>query len=432
MILHFILWKNEVSMTHLEKSSKKITATLVAVQSLVSASFIMLFTVGSIIVVELAGGNSQWTGVPSTLVLVGAVVIAYPIGRLMDRAGRRPGLALGYVFGILGTGLAGLAVINESLLLFLLGVLLIGLTKGANDLGRYAAAEANAPHKRARAISLIVLAGTVGSITGPGLIKWTGSLAESAGLPELSGPWFLATAFLSLALLLVNFFLRPDPQQIARQLSAQNPAPDHLSQAGRSFQEILWGDHRAKIAVSAMVFGQLTLILVIIITPMHMHGHQHDMADISWVIMANALGRFGLSFLVGWLVDRLGRIKMITAGGVILIVSCLLAPLSIEVFWLMLALFLLGLGWNCCFVAGSTLLTDVLRPYEKGKIQGLADAVINVASGVGSLGGGFVFAVIGYTSMTWIGLIVALLPLLMILLLHSRRSEMSLEGTMSS
>ncbi|HXV42967.1 MAG TPA: MFS transporter, partial [Anaerolineae bacterium] len=295
-----------------------------------------------------------------------------------------------------------------------------------------AAAEANVPTKRARAISLIVLAGTVGSITGPGLIKWTGILAERAGLPELSGPWFLAAAFLGLALLIVNFFLRPDPQQIARQLAAQEPPPDLLSQVGRSFQEILFGDHRAKIAVSAMVFGQLTMVLVMTITPVHMHGHQHDIADISWVIMAHTLGMFGLSFLVGWLIDRLGRIKMITAGGVILIASCLLAPLSTGVFWLMLALFLLGLGWNCCFVAGSALLTDVLRPHEKGKIQGLVDAVINVASGVGSLGGGLVFAAIGYTTMNWIGLIIALIPLLLILLLHSRRSEMSLEGTLSS
>jgi MFS family permease len=432
MTQQFVQRKNEVFATNLEKSSRKITATLVATQSLFSASFIMVFTVGSIIAVELAGGNSQWTGVPSTLVLVGAAVIAYPIGRFMDRAGRRPGLTIGYVFGILGTVVAGLAVINASLLIFLFGVLLIGLAKGVNDLGRYAAAEANVADKRARAISLIVLAGTVGSITGPGMIKWTGSLVERAGLPELSGPWFLAAVLLALSLLLVNFFLRPDPQQIARQLIAQEPISDRLSQAGRSFQEIIFSDHRAKIAVSAMVFGQLTMVWVMTITPVHMHGHHHDVADVSWVIMAHTMGMFGLSFLVGWLVDRVGRIKMITAGGVILIVSCILAPLSIEVFWLMLALFLLGLGWNCCFVAGSTLLADVLRPYEKGKIQGLADVVVNVASGVGSLGGGLVFAAIGYTTMNWIGLIVALIPLLLVLLLHSSRSRMSLEGTMSS
>lgn len=422
-----------IHIDNLEKTSQKITLTLFASQSLFSASYIMVFTVGSIIAVALAGGNSQWTGVPSTLVMAGAALIAYPVGQLMDRVGRRPGLALGFAFGVLGTALAGLAIINNSLLLFLLGVFLIGFNRGTNDLGRYAAAEANVISKRARAISLVVLGGTVGSIAGPGLIKGTSALAERVGLPELSGPWFAAALFLGLALVVINLLLRPDPQQIGRQLAALTPqAVNPLTQAGRSFQEILWGDHRAKLAISAMVFGQLAMVMVMTITPVHMHSHHHEIADISWVIMAHTLGMFGLSFLVGWLVDRLGRIKMITAGGVILIVSCLLAPLSMEVFWLMLALFLLGLGWNCCFVAGSTLLADVLRPHEKGKIQGLADTVVNVASGVGSLGGGLVFAVIGYTAMNWIGLVIALIPLLLVLLSESARSEIPLEGTVSS
>jgi MFS family permease len=392
----------------------------------------MVFTVGSIIAVELAGGNSLWTGVPSTLVLVGAASIAYPIGRLMDREGRRPGLVLGYVFGILGTIIAGLAVVNGSLYSFLLGVLLIGLAKGANDLGRYAAAEANVLSKRARAISLIVLAGTVGSIAGPGLIKWTGVLAQRVGLPELSGPWFAAAIFLGLALATISLFLRPDPQQIARQLASHEPQPDLLSQAGRSFQEILRGDHRAKLAVSAMVFGQLTMVVVMTITPVHMHSHQHEIAAISWVIMAHTLGMFGLSFPVGWLVDRLGRIKMIMAGGLILIGACILAPLSSEVLWLAMALFLLGLGWNCCFVAGSALLADVLRSHEKGRIQGLADVTVNIASGVGSLGGGVIFAAIGYTAMNWIGVIIALIPLVLVFMLRSARSEMALEGVAGS
>jgi MFS family permease len=160
-----------IQANNLEKSSQKVTLALLATQSLSSASFMMVFTVGSIIAVALAGGNSQWTGVPSTLVMVGAALIAYPVGRLMDRVGRRPGLTLGFAFGILGAVIAGLAVINNSLLLFLLGVFLIGFNRGTNDLGRYAAAEANVISKRARAISLVVLGGTVGSITGPGLIR---------------------------------------------------------------------------------------------------------------------------------------------------------------------------------------------------------------------------------------------------------------------
>lgn len=419
-------------MNNLEKFGQKITTTLLVTQSLFSASFIMLFTVGSIIAVQLAGGNSQWTGVPSTLVMIGSAAIAYPIGRLMDRVGRRPGLSLGYVFGIVGATVAGLAVINGSLWIFLAGVFLVGWARGANDLGRYAAAEANVRSKRARAISLVVLGGTVGSITGPALIKGSSALASAAGLPELSGPWFAAATFLGLALIVANLFLRPDPQQIGRQLAALEPDPGPLSsQKGRTFGEIFFADHRPKLAISSMVFGQLTMVLVMTITPVYMHGHQHGIADISWVMMAHTLGMFGLSFFVGSLVDRLGRLKMISAGGLILIAACLLAPLSTAVLWLMLALFLLGLGWNCCFVAGSTLLADVLRPHEKGQIQGLADAVVNIASGVGSLGGGLVFAVIGYTAMNWIGLAVALVPVLLVILLRSAKVELPLEGTVS-
>lgn len=210
-------------MTNLEKAGQKITAALLVVQSLFSASVIMLFTISSIIAVQLAGDNSQWTGVPSTLILVGAALIAYPMGRLMDQTGRRIGLSVGHLFGIVGALVAGTAVIQESLWLFLGGVFVMGLAKGVIDLGRYAAAEANIVSKRARAISLVVLGGTVGSISGPALIKWTGLAAEGVNAPALSGPWFAAALFLVISLVIITLFLRPDPQQIARQLTALEP-----------------------------------------------------------------------------------------------------------------------------------------------------------------------------------------------------------------
>jgi len=418
-------------MTNLEKAGQKITAALLVSQSLFSASVIMLFTISPIIAVQLAGDNSQWTGVPSTLILIGAALVAYPIGRLMDQTGRRIGLSVGHLFGISGALVAGGAVIQESLWLFLGGVFVMGLAKGVIDLGRYAAAEANIVSKRARAISLVVLGGTVGSISGPALIKWTGLAAESVNAPALSGPWFAAAFFLAISLVIITLFLRPDPQQIARQLAALEPNPAPTGQKGRSFQQVFWGEQRAKVAVAAMVFGQLTMVLVMTITPVHMHHHHHEITAISWVFMAHTLGMFGLSFPVGWLVDRLGRTKMILIGSLILMVACLLAPLSAQVYWLIMALFLLGLGWNCCFVAGSTLLADVLRPYEKGQVQGLTDAVVNVASGVGSLGGGLMFAAIGYTTMSWIGLSIALIPLLLVIFLRTTRSEVALEGSVT-
>ncbi|MCB0166449.1 MAG: MFS transporter, partial [Anaerolineae bacterium] len=340
--------------TSFENAGRKITLALLATQSLFSATTIMIFTISSIIVVQLVGGDRQWMlGIPSLMTMLGAAAVAYPIGRFMNVAGRRLGLTVGHVLGICGALVAGWAVVSESLLPFIIGIFFIGLAKGVNDLGRYAAAESNVLQRRARALSLVVFGGTVGSITGPALISGTGNLAESFGFPRFSGPFLAAIIFFVLMMVIVNLFLHPDPLQIARQLAEAEPDVDAIPvpQQGRNFSQIFWGDHRAKLAIAAMIFGQLTMVLVMTITPVHMTNHHHDIGPISWVITAHTMGMYGLSFLVGWLVDRLGRVRMIAVGGMILIAACLLAPLSTGVLWLAMALFLLGLGWNCCFVA---------------------------------------------------------------------------------
>ncbi len=402
-------------MDNVDKLGRKITLTLLASQSLFSASSIMIFTVSSIIVVQMANNNG-WTGVPSTLTLVGAAMGAYPMGRLMDRVGRRRGLSAGHLVGISGALVAALAVINTSLPVFLLGMLMMGFTRGALDMGRYAAAEANLPHRRARAISLVVLGGTVGSVGGPALLKWTGLLADGVGLPTLSGPWFAAAGFLALSLLLINLLLHPDPQLIARELAALEPGPP-LPGAGRAFGEI-WRDARTKLAMGAMAFGHLVMYLLMTVTPVHMHDHHQEIGAISWVIMAHVLGMYALSPGTGWLIDKVGRAPMIMAGGFILVGSCLLMPLSTSMGWLAFVLFLVGLGWNFCFVAGSTLLADVLRPNEKGRVQGLVDTFVSVAAGVGSLGSGVVFVALGFQALSWISLAMSLMPVALVVVLR--------------
>ena len=49
-------------------------------------------------------------------------------------------------------------------------------------------------------------------------------------------------------------------------------------------------------------------------------------------------------------------IQQWAGGSLILALSALMAPLSPAWIPLALALFLLGLGWNLCFIAGSSLL----------------------------------------------------------------------------
>ena len=113
---------------------------------------------------------------------------------------------------------------------------------------------------------------------------------------------------------------------------------------------------------------------------------------------------FGLSGVTGWLVGRLGRLPMIAAGAVVLIVSALLAPVSAEVPMLAIALFLLGLGWNFTFVAGSSLLSDQLLPAERGRAQGAGEMAVAIGAGLGSLGSGFIFAGGGIETVSLVGL----------------------------
>ncbi|MCG3210159.1 MAG: Riboflavin transporter RfnT [Anaerolineae bacterium] len=408
-------------MSQLEKTSRRIVFTLLAGQSLFSAALIVAFTIASIIAVEL-GRSEGWTGVPSTLTVAGAALMAYPVGKLMDRAGRRVGLSVGYALGIVAALIAGAAVITGSLALFLAGIFLLGMTKGVLDQGRYAAAEASPARTRARAISWVVLGGTAGSILGPSLISSSGKLATQLGLPSLSGPWFVAALIFGLTLVLINIFLRPDPQQLGRQFAAIEPETEAGgSTGGRPYRDILQ-DPRIKLATAALISGQLAMVVVMTMTPVHMHHNHHELGPISLVIMAHTLGMFGLSFVTGWLVDRLGRNAIILAGGFVLAMACLTAPLNASALWLAVCLFLLGLGWNFCFVAGSALLSDALRASERGRVQGLTDTMINVISGVGSTGGGLIFAAFGYLTISWLSILISLAPVALLLLLRGTPS----------
>jgi MFS family permease len=400
----------------LERLARRITHTLFLGMSLGSAGFLAASTVNAIVGAQLSG-RPAWAGLPTAVYQAGVAGAALLWGQAMDRLGRRPTLVLGLTAGAAGAGLAGVAVGLRSLAAFLTGVLLMGAAQSALQLGRFVAAEVHPPEQRGRAIARVVLGGTVGGVLGPLLVGPSSRLAGTLGLAVLAGP-YLASALLFVAALAVTAArLRPEPRELARQVAAALPSPVAAGPA-RPLGEVL-GDARVRSAMAALVFSQVVMTMVMVITSLHMTHHGHGLGNVSLVLSLHVTGMFALSLLTGRLTDRWGRAPVIALGGGLLIVACLLAPLSPRLGPLTAALFLLGLGWNLCFVGGSSLLADRLRPEERARTQGLNDTLIGLAAAGGGLGSGAVFAAVGYGAMALLAAAAALVPL--ILALRMRR-----------
>jgi MFS family permease len=394
-----------------DSARQRITVTLFASQSLYSAATIMTFTLLPIIAADL-GGSDSLAGIPSTMTLIGRAAAAYFIGWLMNSLGRRKGLSLGSGVGMIGAIVAAVSIMSGSFLGLTIAMVLIGVGRGTIDLGRFAAAEVYTEDRRAKAIGLVVFGGTIGAIGGPLLVPRSSALAASWGLSSAAGPFFAAAVFSLISTVILFALLRPDPMRIGQLLTAQQEADGRMakSQPQRPLREI-FANSQVQVAVVAMIVGQLVMTIIMTITPLYMNHHDHGEGAISGVIMAHTLGMFGLSSVTGWLTDRFGRIVIIVSGGLLLIVSSLMAPAVTAVVPLAITLFLLGLGWNFCFIGGSSLLTDKLRVSERNRAQGVSDTFVLLASGLGNLSTGFIFEYWGIAAIGGVGLAFALIML---------------------
>ncbi len=383
----------------LERLRRRSIWTLVAGVALGSTGHIAAVTVATIAAQDLAG-SSAWAGIPGAAVVLGAAAGAPTLSALMVRAGRRTGLATGYLVGIVGALLAVLALVARAFPLLLVGTVLIGFANSANNLSRYAAADLVPTARRASALGLVVWGATVGAVVGPNLVSVAGTAAEAIGLPRLAGAYLLPAVFVAAAALLSFTLLRPDPYELADP-SARHDAADGGGDPIRALlrRPTVW------VSVVALVAVQVTMVLVVTMTPLHMTSHGHDLAAVGLVISAHTLGMYALSPVSGRLADRLGNPVVIVAGLLVTGGAALLSALAPPDGGLLLALalLLLGFGWSLGFVAGSAIVTGGLTLRERTRLQGWTDALIWSSAAVASVGSGVLVATAGFAALGLLG-----------------------------
>jgi MFS family permease len=392
-------------------AAKKITWTLFVAQALSSTGFLAPATINSIVGADLSG-RPEWAGVPAAVYQVGIACASLVLGYAMDRLGRRGALAIGFAIGALGAGVAGWAVITGTFFGFLCGLALMGPANAAAALSRFAAAEVHPPHQRGRAIANVVIGGTAGTLIWPLVSVSIGPWLVRLRLNDLTWPYIISLTLLALTSLVIFVFLRPDPRDIARALDEQDRLNNPLtsSTGAASLLEIIRRPG-AVVAIGSMVFAHSVMIMVMVITSLHMRNHNHDVPAISLTTSVHVLGMFAFSILSGRLADRIGRAPVIMFGAIVLMLACLVAPLSPAFFPITFGLFLLGLGWNFCFVGGSSLLADQLSPNERGRAQGFNDLLMGLVAASGSFISGHIFAAVGYGIMGVISAVLSFAPL---------------------
>lgn len=352
-------------------------------------------TVGALLAQDMFG-DASFAGIPTALFTLGSAGGAYLVGKLSQKFGRRPGLAAGFFIG--GAGAVGviLSAVADNLPLLLISLLFYGSGTATNLLSRYAGTDLASSKQRGKAISIAMVATTFGAFAGPNLVGVMGRFAESISIPALAGPFILAAAAYFTASLVLFLLLRPDPLLVAQAVADKKEEDDKaLNKSAAETPAI--NSRGVFLGATVMVITQMVMVAIMTMTPVHMGNHGHALSAVGMVISIHITAMYLPSLLTGVLVDKIGRTAMVVAAGVTLLSAAIVAAIAPggSLAMLILALALLGLGWNFGLISGTALIVDSTLPEARAKTQGTVDVLVALSGAAGGMLSGMVVA--GYS-----------------------------------
>ncbi|MCW5876691.1 MAG: MFS transporter [Anaerolineales bacterium] len=366
-------------------------------------------TSGAAIVVLLSGiagagiaPSPNLATLPISLGVVSTALASIPAALLMRRIGRQAGFILSALVAGLGAALSALAIVQASFVLLCVGIFLIGQNAAFGLQYRFAAAESVPPQFSGRAISLVLVGGILAGYLGPQIatlsqawlpVLYAGSFAAAAGLYILAG-------------LLLAFYRNTAIQET------------EVAGSGRPLSEIA-RQPNYQVAVLAGVASYGLMSFIMTATPLHMHGSGYHLGDTAFVIQSHIIAMYLPSLVTGFLIEKLGTLRIVLAGAVLMVGSNLAALLSVQLPGYWTALVLLGLGWNLLFVGGTVMLTKAYRPEERFKAQAGNDFSIFAVQALSSFSAGALLHTAGWSGINLLS--IAVLALLLVMLLSRRK-----------
>ena len=354
---------------------------LACCQALLLTNGAGLITMNGLVGFELAGTKALATLGVSTYVL-GSALATMPASLWMARVGRRTGFMAGALINVGGCALAALAIAQRSFVLYCVATAVIGIYNAIGLQYRFAAAEIAAPADKAKAISLVLAGGIAGGFLGPQSALWAMHLFATPFL----GSFVVLAAIAVVAL------------AIQSRVNVPAPTVEERAGGGRPLAAILRQPTFIVAALAgALGYGLMNLLMTA--TPLAMDLCAHPFAAAAFVIEWHVVGMYAPGFFTGSLIRRFGVLNVILAGTVLVGLCTAVALNGTTVAHFVVALALLGIGWNFMYTGGTTLLTECYAPAEKARAQGANDFIVFSTMLVSSLASGAMVSTVGWETM---------------------------------
>ncbi|MEY3551726.1 MAG: hypothetical protein RL735_74 [Pseudomonadota bacterium] len=362
---------------------KRNVALFSASQSFTGAGMQFSYGFGPLMVVALTQSPAL-AGLSVGLVGVSRFLVAYPIGRITDKHGRKTGIYLGLALALAGSLALGTAMLISSIALFIIGMLTFGMGMNGAQQMRVGVTDMFPARMRAEALGYLALGSLFSLAISPLLVQLADVIAQRTGAEPLGMPWFFLPVLILTGAVLVAF-VRPDPKEIGMNLQAywpelppnKNPEPE--KQDSFSARQLL-ADPSIRLAILSNCAGTGNMSIVMVLTSLVLHDHGHSLFAIAVSHTFHSAGMFAFTIPLGRLADRFGRSRIMFPGVFVSLIGAALVALVPHMVTVTLGTFLVGLGWAAANVASTAYIADRAHTSTRGRAIGLSDSFAGAAT----------------------------------------------------
>jgi len=354
-------------------------AFLTLCQGLFLVNNVTFIAINGLVGLSLAPASWMAT-LPVMGYVVGGALSTVFVGRHHRAWGRKRAFQVGLAVAAVSTALCAYAVLDGQFWLLVFATLLAGYYNANAALYRFAATELVAPPLQEKAISWVLAGGILGAVAGPNLANAT---RDVLAVP-FAGAYVSLIGVALISMIVVSFINFPPL-----------PRPS-LERPHRALKEIARNPiFVASVIACSLSYGVMNLLMAA--TPIAMAQHTHSFTNTALVLEWHVLGMFVPSFFTGSLIKRFGTVP-IMAAGVLLYVACIGVALSgVDLMQFLIALFVLGVGWNFLYIGGTTMFTQAYEPEEKTTAQAAMDFCVYTTMAITSFGSGALITTQGWT-----------------------------------